>query len=205
MEFTKESLQKNRLKKSFFEEDTPIVAKKLLGCLLVRKINKTYLVAKIVETESYRIDDPASHCYIGKTDRNSALFGPIGHAYVYIIYGIHHGFNIVARSNKYQAGGVLIRAVEPLAEIEIMQYNRNLRDITQLTNLTNGPAKFTQAFNITKKENHENLLISDDLFISLDFKVHDFTIVSSKRVGISKAQDVLWRFYIKYNPFVSKK
>jgi len=154
-------LLKARLKKGFFAKETTLVAQELLGKLLVLHHNNSLLIGMIVETESYRSDDPASHAFIGKTERNSAMFGPVGHAYVYMNHGVHYGFNIVARSKKYPAGGVLIRAVEPLEGIETMKNNRKLliTDKTKtLKNLTNGPGKLTQAFGINKKYNNLNLL-----------------------------------------------
>jgi DNA-3-methyladenine glycosylase len=199
-------LLKARLKKSFFTKETTLVAQNLLGKLLVMRHNNNLLIGKIVETESYRSDDPASHAFIGKTERNCAMFGPVGHAYVYLSHGLHYGFNIVARSKDYPAGGVLIRAVEPLEGIEIMAKHRKLQTKMHLAkNLTNGPGKLTQAFGINKKYNHHNLVTSTELFVAENI-LHTVTlqeITQSPRIGISKAQSHLWRFFIKDNPFVS--
>lgn len=190
-----------RLSRSFFMHDTPHVAQALLGKLLIHYYNGHLLVGKIVETESYRSDDPASHAFIGKTERNSALFGPVGHSYVYIIYGLHYGFNVVAREKKFPAGGVLIRALEPLIGIDVMQKNRG---ITNAKNLTNGPGKLTQAFKITKALNDVDLMHSETFFLAeSDEKKSPLLVKTSPRIGISKAKDTLWRFYIQGNPFVS--
>ncbi len=199
-------LLKHRLPKDFFEKETTLVAKNLLGKLLISYHKNTLLIGMIVETEAYRSDDPASHAYRWKTNRNSAMFGPVGHAYVYINYGIHYGFNVVARDKELAAGGVLIRAVEPLHGIEGMKKNRSfsLKNLS-LTHLTNGPGKLTQAFGITKKYNHHNLIDSRELFITEDILNHPqrHILAESHRIGISKAKDHLWRFYIKDNPFIS--
>ena len=120
------------------------MTQQLLGKLIIRTIDNTHVVGKIVETECYTFHDPASHCYQKKTNRNQALFGPVGHAYVYRSYGIHYGFNVVAHNEQDHAGGVLIRAVEPLHGVHIMQQHRLALGYA----LTNGPGKFTQAFAI---------------------------------------------------------
>jgi DNA-3-methyladenine glycosylase len=206
MDMLLKKLLKARLKKSFFTRETSLVAQELLGKLLVLHSNNKLIIGMIIETESYRSDDPASHAFIGKTERNSAMFGPVGHAYVYMSHGIHYGFNIVARSKEYPAGGVLIRAVEPLEGIEIMKKNRKqTTENTLLKNLTKGPGKLTQAFGINKKYNHADLLSSSELFVTENiFHLAPLHIVSkSTRIGISKAQTHLWRFFIKDNPFVS--
>ncbi len=206
MDLLIKKLLKARLKKSFFNQETTLVAQELLGKLLVMHHNNNLLVGMIVETESYRSDDAASHAFIGKTERNSAMFGPIGHAYVYLSHGLHYGFNIVARSKDYPAGGVLIRAVEPLKGIEIMKKNRKLQiSPKEIKNLTNGPGKLTQAFDINKKYNHLNLVTSTELFVTENILRPDTlqTILQSPRIGINKAQHHLWRFFIKDNPFVS--
>lgn len=194
-----------RIPKKFFMRSTVLVAEDLLGKLIVLHKDNKLLIGMIVETEAYQVDDPASHSFIGKTERNSAMFGPVGHAYVYLSHGLHYGFNIVARSADMAAGGVLIRAVEPLEGIEIMQARRFAAK--KPTDLTNGPGKFTQAFGINKKYNHHDLLTSHELFITDNIfsRTKNRSIQISPRIGISKAQEHLWRFFIKDNPFVSRK
>lgn len=191
----------NYLKKSFYEQDTVIVARSLLGALIVHKIDGKVITGYIVETEAYRIDDAACHAFNGrKTTRNASLFGPVAHAYVYISYGMHYCMNIVARSNDTCAGGVLIRALQPVDGIEFMQNNRNQ---TELKNLTNGPGKLTQALGVTIHDNGADLLHGTDLYIAQGIQVPDASIVAAPRIGISQAKDHLWRFYIKGNRFVS--
>jgi len=102
------------LPRSFYSRDTVLVAKDLLGKTLVRKTGSKTISGIITETEAYRYkDDPASHAYRGKTERNKAMFGQVGRAYVYFTYGMYHCFNVVAKSQNYEAGAVLIRALYP--------------------------------------------------------------------------------------------
>lgn len=101
--------------RNFFNRNTVDVSKDLLGKYIVRKINGKTIKAMITETEAYCDIDQASHCYDGKvTERNKAMFGEVGHCYMYFIYGCHNCFNITAKSNDQQAGAVLIRAVKPI-------------------------------------------------------------------------------------------
>lgn len=188
-----------RLASSFFQDSTAIVAQKLLGNLVVRSINGHLLIGKIVETESYTFGDPASHCYQKKTARNQALFGPVGHAYIYTIYGIHYGFNVVAYNEQDQAGGVLIRAIEPLSGINYMQECRQKTGY----GLTNGPAKLTQAFTIDTQFYAYDLIEGSELFLAAPLEEEAFTVQATPRIGISKAQDYKGRFFIADNPWVT--
>lgn len=187
----------NILTKKFYARDTTIVARELIGKKIIRILNGTKLVGIISETEAYRSDDPASHCFIGKTNRNSSLFGPVGHAYVYISYGIHYCFNIVSRNiHKYPAGGVLIRAVIPICGLEIIRLNRNAIDKNMKDkDLCNGPAKFTQAFGITKELDSIDLTNKkSNLYILNNKRVPNQYIINTTRIGISIAKDKLWRY-----------
>ena len=182
------------LNREFYERDTVKVARDLLGKDLVRKIHNQTISGTIIETEAYRnTDDPASHAYRGLTDRNKAMFGQVGMAYVYFTYGMYYCVNVVARNHKTEAGAVLIRALKPKKGINIMMENRKNN---KADNLTNGPAKLTQAFNITKKQYGIDLAKKTELFISngLDSKKRIF---SSHRVGIKNGTDKLWNFKIK--------
>lgn len=188
---------------SFFSIDTIAAARELIGCYLIHEINGTQLVGMIVETEAYLgMSDPASHAYRGKTDRNGPMFGPVGHSYVYISYGIHHCFNVVARAPHAPAGGVLIRALQPIQGIEIMKRNRGIEsDIT----ITNGPGKLTQAMGITMQHKGTRLAKESNLYLMRGQQIELSDIISSKRIGISLAQDELLRFYIARNKWVSKQ
>jgi DNA-3-methyladenine glycosylase len=185
---------------AFFNEATAIVAQKLLGMLLIRTIDTKLLVGKIVETESYTYDDPASHCYGRRTTRTEALFGPTGHTYIYTLYGIHYGFNVVAYNQADKAGGVLIRSVEPLEGIEQMQA---FRPNTSLKSLTNGPGKLTQAFNIDLGFYAHNLTQDNELFIAHPQQAESFVVSATRRIGITKAPDDKKRFIIKDNQWVT--
>ena len=142
------------LPKKFYQRDTVVVAKELLGKKLTRKIGNYEISGTIIETEAYRHkDDPASHAFRNITDRNKVMFGEVGIAYVYFTYGMHYWFNVVAKKKNDKAGAVLIRAIQPQKGINHMIKNRKT-DI--ISNLTNGPGKLTQAMQITLKQyNHD--------------------------------------------------
>lgn len=182
----------NTLPRRFYLQDTVIVAKNLLGKKIIRKIGRGEISGIITETEAYKHkDDPASHAHRKITERNKAMFGDVGMAYVYFTYGMYYCFNVVARNPKVAAGAVLIRAIEPEKGIKKMQKNRNRVD---LKNLTNGPAKLTQALEITKEHYGVDLTKNPKLYITEGIRVKK--IVSSPRIGIREATDKLWNFKI---------
>ena len=181
------------LPREFYLKDTVTVAKNLLGKRIIRKIDRYEISGIITETEAYRHkDDPASHAFRKITERNKAMFGDVGMAYVYFTYGMYFCFNVVARHPKINAGAVLIRAIEPEKGIKIMQKNRK---ITNLKNLTNGPAKLTQALEITKEHYGVDLTKHLKLFITEGIKKQK--ISTSPRIGIKEATDKLWNFKIE--------
>ena len=180
-------------------------AQYLLGCEIWRTLpSGEILKARIVETESYHQDDPASHTFRGKTERNKAMFGPPGHAYIYFTYGMHWCFNITAGIDGYGAG-VLIRAVEPLQGLEYMKKfrSRNQKNKITLYNLTSGPAKLTAALSIDESFYGHDL--SNPPLQVIDVSNKDFEIVATTRIGIKQAMNEIARFYIKDNPFVSRQ
>ncbi len=182
------------LPREFYLKNTVTVAKNLLGKRIVRKIGRHEISGIIIETEAYRHkDDPASHAFRKITDRNKAMFGDVGIAYVYFTYGMHYCFNVVAKNSKIKAGAVLIRAIEPEKGIKIMQENRK---IINLKSLTNGPAKLTQALEITKEHYGTDLTKHSKLFITEGIKKPE-KISASPRIGIKEATDRLWNFKIK--------
>jgi len=191
----------HKLPKNFYTRGTLVVAKDLIGKILVHNNIKGTISGIIVETEAYTgKDDPSSHSYIGKTKRNEVMFDEGGKVYVYFTYGNHYCFNVVT-GKKEQGNAVLIRAVEPLRGIEIMKKNRKTDDIY---NLTNGPGKLAQAFGINKELYGEDLL-GDKIFIAkpeVDIKLK---IIKSPRIGISRNVEKLYRFFVDGNPFVSRK
>jgi DNA-3-methyladenine glycosylase len=183
------------LSRSFYARDTVDVARDLLGKMLVRKIGNKTISGIITETEAYRFkDDPASHSFSGITERNKAMFGPVGIAYVYFTYGMHYCMNAVARDDSYDAGAVLIRALEPKKGLNFMIKQRK---IDKLSNLTNGPAKLTQALQITKKQYGEDLTKQSVLFIADGIKIKESNVVKRPRIGIKKATGNLWNFTIQ--------
>lgn len=184
----------NILPREFYLKDTVTVAKNLLGKKIIRKIGRQEISGIITETEAYRHkDDPASHAFRKITERNKAMFGDVGMAYVYFTYGMYYCFNVVARHPKIEAGAVLIRAIEPENGIKIMQKNRIN---SNLKNLTNGPAKLTQALEITKKHYGVDLTKKSNLYITEGIKKQK-KISATPRVGIKEATDKLWNFKIK--------
>ncbi len=175
------------------------IAPQLLGCLLVRSIGGVQLVGRIVETEAYDQTDAASHSYRGRTPRTDIMFGPAGHLYVYFTYGMHYCCNIVTGPEGHGAA-VLIRALEPLEGLDVMEANRHGRGGQELTN---GPAKLCQAFGINKAWNGHNLS-EPPLQLVLQDPLPEDQIIQTTRIGITQAKDVLWRFYISGNPYVSR-
>lgn len=192
------------LSHSFYARDTTLVARELLGKLIVRAVHdEKILMARIVETEAYLgIADEASHAYGGKRLRNAPLFGPVGHAYVYFIYGMYECVNFVSRAPSIPAGGVLIRAVEPVEGIEYMQ---KLRHAKSIHDLTNGPGKLTQALAITRALNNHDVTHRGPLYVCDQPLIDAKHITITTRVGISRAHHELLRFYVSSNPFISKK
>jgi len=181
------------LPREFYSNDTVTVAKNLLGKKIIRIIGQNKISGIITETEAYRhSDDPASHAFRKITDRNKVMFEEVGFAYVYFTYGMHFCFNVVAKNPKSVAGAVLIRAIKPENGIKIMQKNRGNPN---LKNLVNGPAKLAQALDITKEQYGIDLTKKSKLYITEGIKIKK--IISSPRIGITKAVDKLWNFKIE--------
>jgi DNA-3-methyladenine glycosylase len=199
-----------RLPRSFYDRDPRQVSHGLLGKVLVRRQGRKLLAARIVEVEAYLgAGDPASHSYAGKTTRNAVLFGPPGHSYVYFIYGNHYCFNVSCLPDG-KAGGVLFRALEPLAGLEEMarareisiegtgEHKRNLRA------LTSGPGRLAEAFGITRERDNGKDLTNpaSDLWIA-DDGFRPTRILKTPRIGITKAAGRPLRYVIAGNEFVS--
>ncbi len=196
-----------KLTRDFYTRDLLIVSKELLGKILVKKENGNILTGKIVEVEAYDGSiDEASHTYIGKTKRNKIMFGEGGFLYVYFTYGAHFCSNVVT-GVEGSGTAALIRAVEPLRGIKLMSMNRygkNLVTEKERYNLTSGPGKVCQAMSITKKH-YGCDLTGNKIFLLDQPKIKKEDIVVTKRIGIKKSVDLPWRFYIKDNPYVSRK
>lgn len=210
----------------FLENPSDVAAPLLLGCTLTRTITlngeKHKLVARIVETEAYDQDDPASHAFGGPSERNAAMFGPAGHLYVYVSYGMHHCCNVVCDPEGF-GSGCLVRAVEPLEGVEVMrelreagragkahtghagkeQAERARKHPLKLRDLTNGPGKVCTALDIDKAlYGHD--LTAEPLVLDYAPLLPGETIGRSPRVGISKNADAPKRYFIEGNVFVSR-
>ena len=192
-----------KLPRSFYEQSTVEVARQLLGKYLVRKHEDGDRVGRIVETEAYvGPQDLACHAAKGRTARNEVMFGAAGHAYVYFIYGFYNMLNLVTEANEYPAA-VLIRAVEPVAGIDIMMQRRrnNL-----LRNLTNGPGKLCQAFDINRSLNGIDV-VGKILYIE-DRGEPAPKFQATARIGVDYAgkwKDKQLRFVVRDSEFVSRR
>lgn len=194
------------LDRAFYARDPRRVARQLLGKVLVRQEVGRRLTGRIVEVEAYLDkDDPAAHSAAGYTPRNAVLFGPPGHAYIYFIYGNHYCLNVSCEPEG-RAGGVLFRALEPLTGTAEMAEGRGieLRGEKDWPLLTRGPGRLCEAFGITRaRDNGGDLTsVSSSLWIGDDgYRARD--ILTSPRIGITKAADHLLRYYLGQNRFVS--
>ena len=196
-----------KLPSSFYlRHDVVKIAKELLGKVLVTNWNHQYTSGRIVETEAYAGEiDRASHAFRGKTPRTAVMYGEGGTAYVYLCYGIHQMFNIVT-SKSGTPHAILIRAVEPIAGIDIMLQRTGKKVFNET--LTRGPGNVGKAFGFHTSQCGLSLQ-SDELYIADDgYKVDESTIITSPRIGVDYAgEDALldYRFYIKGTKFVSGK
>lgn len=177
------------LDKKFFTRNTVQVAKELLGCKLNRRHQNRVLSGIIVETEAYTQDDPACHAFKGKRGRALTLYKQPGIVYVYLIYGMYYCLNIVTEEEG-TAGAVLIRAIEPVPPLDN----------------TNGPGKLCREMKITKELNEiEMTAQNSDIWVESFINVPTKNIVTTTRIGIKKAVEYPWRFYIRDNTYVSRK
>jgi DNA-3-methyladenine glycosylase len=186
------------LARSELPRDTILLARYLIGKVLVRETPEGALVGRIVETEAYPIGDAAGHAYVGMTPRNRALFLCRGYAYVYCAYGVSFLLNVSSEVAGIGAG-VLIRALEPLDGIPLMQRNRGLQS---LRDLARGPGRLTVALDIDRRLGGADLCRMGPLRLARDDHAAP-KIGVSPRIGLSRATDRLLRFYVRDNPFVS--
>lgn len=183
----------------FLDRPVDEVAQRLLGCVLERELGGELLRVRIVETEAYDQDDPASHAYGGPTDRNRVMFGDCGRLYVYFTYGMHYCCNVVADREGYGAGA-LIRAAEPIAGVEAIEAKRGVSGRAA----TNGPAKLCQALAIDLELRGHDLRKAPLKLRTGELESGE-TISASERIGISKAKDRLRRFTITGHPYLSRR
>ena len=189
-----------RLRRSFFARDPVILARDLLGRILFYRTPQGLLAGRIVETEAYTgAADPASHAFRGRTARNTVMFGPAGRAYVYFSYGMHYCLNVTAE-RPGTAGAVLLRALEPLAGVELMRAHG---DYGPATRLLSGPGKIGRAFGLTLRDNGRDFT-RGPLGISAGTPAPDGRVAVSWRIGISRAVDFPYRFTIVGSASVSR-
>ncbi len=200
------------LSRGFFNRDPREVARDLLGKVLIRRQGVRILAGRVVETEAYMgTADPAAHAAAGETARNAVLFGPPGHAYVYLIYGFHYCLNVSCMP-KGEAGCVLFRALEPVAGLQEMSRYRHVElspepRMTQVRALASGPGRLAQALAISRlRDNGKDMTDSTDSDLWLaDDGWEPERIDVTPRVGISKAKEEMLRYVIVGNDFVSGK
>jgi len=173
-------------------------ARDLLGWKLVHNSPAGRASGYIVETEAYTQEDPASHTYGGKKLANAAMFEPAGTIYVYFTYGMHYCVNIVTGPEGH-GEAVLIRALDPVEGVDLMKRRRGVDDLNRLTS---GPANLVKALGITKLHSGTNLM-TGTLKLEPGFKPKE--VIQTTRIGISKAINQPWRFYISQNAYVSRR
>jgi DNA-3-methyladenine glycosylase len=175
-----------RLERGFYARSVHDVARDLIGCV----VRHGETAGRIVETESYHMDEPACHAYAGLTERTHTLFGPPGHAYVYFSYGIHSLLNAVCEEEGVGAA-VLIRALEPVDGLDVM---RGRRGVQRAQDLCSGPGKLTQALEIGLSLNGSSLVDGPIAVLDRESGAAAPRIVVGERIGITKAADLPWRF-----------
>jgi|SRR5579859_5831648 len=192
-----------KLAASFFiRSDVTRIARQLLGKVLVTRMGGQLTGGMIVETEAYSYKEKGCHAFKGKTNRNEVMFENGGRAYVYLCYGIHEMFNVVT-NKQGKADAILIRALEPLAGMEVMLNRMKTHAVTRITS---GPGKLTRAMGIDRKLNGESLEMNKIWVEDQGIKIKRNDIISGPRIGIDYAgADALlpWRFVIRGNKWVS--
>jgi len=199
-----------RFSREFFARDTLTVARELLGARLVRLLDGRRLSGVIVECEAYiGQNDTACHASRGRTPRTEVMFGPPGHAYVYFTYGMHWMLNVVTEAEGFPAA-VLLRALQPVEGIETIRALRQSRGRPRSDReLTSGPARLTQALAIDQSFNGADLVTGDSLWLEPGDPVPDVLVARGPRIGIRYAaqadQQAPWRFWVRNNPYVSRR
>ncbi|MGZ8899016.1 MAG: DNA-3-methyladenine glycosylase [Limisphaerales bacterium] len=195
------------LSRDFYLPSAKIVAPRLLGHYLLRRTPTGFAGGPIVETEAYLTNDPGCHAFVGETNRNRAMFGPPGRAYVYLIYGFYHCFNAVCRPAT-QGEAVLIRAIEPTINPDWMRANR---PVEKDTALTSGPGKLCVALNIDRTHDTADLSdLNSEIFIAENPDLQSLRRrlaprITTTRIGLTLAADWPLRFYLAGSHFVSRK
>jgi DNA-3-methyladenine glycosylase len=178
--------------------ETKALAKSLLGCILVRESDDGVTAGRIVETEAYLPDDPACHAFSGKSLRNATLFGPPHRAYVYQIYGTSFCFNLSSEPDG-EGAGVLVRALEPIEGLALMQQRRG---VDRARDLCRGPGRLCRALAIDRSEDGTDLFSDRSLWLARDDSAPP-RARRSPRIGITRAADHRLRFYVPGSPYLS--
>lgn len=191
---------------AFYDRPTLQVARDLLGHTLVRVLpDGTRLSGRILETEAYTPDDPACHAHRGPSERARSMFGPPGHTYVYLIYGIYHCLNVVTQPVG-EGAAVLIRAVEPLEGLAAMAEGRNIAP-TAVRDLARGPGRLCQAFQLDRR--FDGLPVTttrSPIWIEHGTPVADAEVLTTPRIGITVTPEAIaapWRLIVRDHPLVS--
>jgi DNA-3-methyladenine glycosylase len=187
------------LPREFYDRDPIAVARDLLGKRLVRTTAAGTCSGRIVETEAYLANrDSACHASRGKNKKNATMFGPPGHAYVYVIHARHCLNFVTEREGRPSA--VLIRAIEPLEGIASMHERRGTE---RLLDLARGPARLCEALDIDRRQDGHDLTLGCELWVDEELEIAPLRIVKSPRVGVTSAHGRLLRFCLAGSPFVS--
>lgn len=204
-------LELQPLPRAFFSRPTDAVARDLLGAWLCRQTADGLTCGRIVETEAYGgPEDLASHARAGRTRRTAPMFGPVGHAYVYLIYGMHECLNVVAHGEGAEAGAVLLRAIEPLIGVELMRGRRGRASDPDFR-LASGPARLCQAIAVDRSLDGHDLTTGDGLWLCappVATPTGVAEVAQGTRIGVDYARDGWatrpWRFWIAGHPSVSR-
>jgi len=185
-----------RLAKDFYARSVHEVARELIGCV----VRHGETAGRIVETESYHMEEPACHAFAGVTERTHTLYGEPGRAYVYFSYGVHSLLNAVAEGEGVGAA-VLIRALEPVDGVELMRQRRGLE---RAEDLCSGPGKLTQALGIGLSLNGTSLVDGPIELLTREPGSREPRVIAGERIGITKAVELPWRFCDADSPHVSR-
>jgi DNA-3-methyladenine glycosylase len=194
--------------RSFYLLPTLTVARALIGCVLRHDTAEGMTSGRIVETEAYCRDDPASHAYRGETPRNRTMFGPPGHAYIYLSYGIHYCFNVVTAPAGV-AEAVLLRAMEPLEGTELMLRRRGFttsaKPVTPRMRrlVASGPGNLSAAMGLSREQNGWSLLSGRLAILPRPADAPESLVLITPRIGISRGVALPWRFFLSESDAIS--